>query len=249
VAGHSKWAQIKRKKAITDNRRGQHFTRLIREITVAARAGGGDPGMNPRLRLAIDTAKAANMPAENIERGIKKGTGELEGVDYQEVSYEGYGPGGVAIYIETLTDNANRTVSDIRYVLSRNEGSMGTSGSVAWQFERKGQVYVDATRYDEDATLMAALESGADDMRREGDVYVITTELASFNTVQEGLRAAGIAFDEAELSMIARNTVEVAGADAQKLLKLLDALDELDDVQKVHSNADIDEAAYAEADA
>jgi YebC/PmpR family DNA-binding regulatory protein len=249
VAGHSKWAQIKRKKAITDNRRGQHFTRLIREITVAARAGGGDPGMNPRLRLAIDTAKAANMPAENIERGIKKGTGELEGVDYQEVSYEGYGPGGVAIYIETLTDNANRTVSDIRYVLSRNEGSMGTSGSVAWQFERKGQIYVDATRYDEDATLMAALESGAEDMRREGDVYVITTELASFNTVQEGLRAAGITFDEAELSMIAKNTVEVAGADAQKLLKLLDALDELDDVQKVHSNADIDEAAYAEADA
>jgi YebC/PmpR family DNA-binding regulatory protein len=249
VAGHSKWAQIKRKKAVTDNRRGQHFTRLIREITVAARAGGGDPGMNPRLRLAIDTAKAANMPAENIERGIKKGTGELEGVDYQEVSYEGYGPGGVAIYIETLTDNANRTVSDVRYVLSRNEGSMGTSGSVAWQFERKGQIYVDASRYDEDATLMAALESGADDMRREGDVYVITTELASFNTVQEGLRAAGIAFDEAELSMIAKNTVEVAGADAQKLLKLLDALDELDDVQKVHSNADIDEAAYAEADA
>jgi YebC/PmpR family DNA-binding regulatory protein len=249
VAGHSKWAQIKRKKAITDNRRGQHFTRLIREITVAARAGGGDPGMNPRLRLAIDTAKAANMPAENIERGIKKGTGELEGVDYQEVSYEGYGPGGVAIYIETLTDNANRTVSDIRYVLSRNEGSMGTSGSVAWQFERKGQVYVDATRYDEDATLMAALESGADDMRSEGEVYVITTELASFNAVQEGLRAAGIAFDEAELSMIAKNTVEVAGADAQKLLKLLDALDELDDVQKVHSNADIDEAAYAEAEA
>jgi YebC/PmpR family DNA-binding regulatory protein len=249
VAGHSKWAQIKRKKAITDNRRGQHFTRLIREITVAARAGGGDPGMNPRLRLAIDTAKAANMPAENIERGIKKGTGELEGVDYQEVSYEGYGPGGVAIFIETLTDNANRTVSDIRYVLSRNEGSMGTSGSVAWQFERKGQIYVDATRYDEDATLMAALESGADDMRREGDVYVITTELTSFNAVQEGLRAAGIAFDEAELSMIAKNTVEVAGADAQKLLKLLDALDELDDVQKVHSNADIDEAAYAEAEA
>jgi YebC/PmpR family DNA-binding regulatory protein len=249
VAGHSKWAQIKRKKAITDNRRGQHFTRLIREITVAARAGGGDPGMNPRLRLAIDTAKAANMPAENIERGIKKGTGELEGVDYQEVSYEGYGPGGVAIYIETLTDNANRTVSDIRYVLSRNEGSMGTSGSVAWQFERKGQIYVDATRYDEDATLMAALESGADDMRREGDIYIITTELASFNTVQEGLRTAGIAFAEAELSMIAKNTVEVAGTDAQKLLKLLDALDELDDVQKVHSNADIDEAAYAEADA
>ncbi|HSJ05189.1 MAG TPA: YebC/PmpR family DNA-binding transcriptional regulator [Longimicrobiales bacterium] len=249
MAGHSKWAQIKRKKAVNDNKRGQHFTKLIREITVAARAGGGDPGMNPRLRLAIDTAKAANMPAENIDRAVKKGTGELEGVDYQEIAYEGYGPAGVALYIETLTDNANRTVSDIRYVLSRNEGSMGTTGSVAWQFERKGQVYVDATRYDEDATLLAALEAGADDMRRDGDVFVITTELASFNAVQDGLRQAGIAFDEAELAMVARNTVEVAGASAQKLLKLLDALDDLDDVQKVHSNADIDEAAYAEAGA
>jgi YebC/PmpR family DNA-binding regulatory protein len=247
VAGHSKWAQIKRKKAVNDNKRGQHFTKLIREITVAARAGGGDPGMNPRLRLAIDTAKAANMPAENIDRAIKKGTGELEGVDYQEVAYEGYGPGGVAIYIETLTDNPNRTVSEVRYVLSRNEGSMGTSGSVAWQFERKGQVYVDAQRYDEDSTLMAALEAGAEDMRREDEVYVITTGLTSFNAVQEGLRQAGIGFDQAELAMVAKNTVDVAGASAQKLLKLLDALDDLDDVQKVHSNADIDEAAYAEA--
>jgi YebC/PmpR family DNA-binding regulatory protein len=249
LAGHSKWAQIKRKKAVNDNKRGQHFTKLIREITVAARAGGGDPGMNPRLRLAIDTAKAANMPAENIDRAVKKGTGELEGVDYQEVAYEGYGPGGVAIYIETLTDNPNRTVSEIRYVLSRNEGSMGTSGSVAWQFERKGQVYIDAKRHDEDTTLMAALEAGAEDMRREDDIYVVTTELTSFTAVQEALRATGIAFDQAELAMIAKNTVEVAGADAQKLLKLLDALDDLDDVQKVHSNADIDEAAYAEAGA
>jgi YebC/PmpR family DNA-binding regulatory protein len=249
VAGHSKWAQIKRKKAVNDNKRGQHFTKLIREITVAARSGGGDPGMNPRLRLAVDTAKAANMPAENIDRAIKKGTGELEGVDYQEVSYEGYGPGGVAIYIETLTDNANRTVSDIRYVLSRNEGSMGTSGSVAWQFERKGQIYVDAKRYDEDATMLAVLEAGAEDLRREDDVYVVTTDLTSFNAVQEALRAAGIGIEEAELAMIAKNTVDVSGGDAQKLLKLLDALDDLDDVQKVHSNAEIDEAAYAEAQA
>jgi YebC/PmpR family DNA-binding regulatory protein len=249
VAGHSKWAQIKRKKAVNDNKRGQHFTKLIREITVAARAGGGDPGMNPRLRLAIDTAKAANMPAENIDRAIKKGTGELEGVDYQEIVYEGYGPGGVALYVETLTDNPNRTVSDIRYVLSRNEGSMGTTGSVAWQFERKGQVYVNAKRHDEDSTLMAALEAGAEDMRREDDVYVITTELTSFNAVQEGLRGAGIEIDAAELAMIALNTVDISGSDAQKLLKLLDALDDLDDVQKVHSNADIDESAYAEAEA
>ena len=249
MAGHSKWAQIKRKKAVNDNKRGQHFTKLIREITVAARSGGGDPGMNPRLRLAVDTAKAGNMPAENIERAIKKGTGELEGVDYQEVSYEGYGPGGVAIYIETLTDNANRTVSDIRYVLSRNDGSMGTSGSVSWQFERKGQIYVDANRYDEDATLMAALEAGAEDLRREDDVYVVTTELTSFTAVQDGLQKAGVDFEEAELAMVAKNTVSVSGADAQKLIKLLDALDDLDDVQKVHSNADIDAAAYAEADA
>jgi YebC/PmpR family DNA-binding regulatory protein len=249
VAGHSKWAQIKRKKAVTDRKRGQHFTKLIREITVAARAGGGDAALNPRLRLAIDTAKAGNMPAENIDRAVKKGTGELEGVDYQEITYEGYGPGGVALYIETLTDNPNRTVSDVRYVLSRNGGSMGTTGSVAWQFERKGQVYVDATRHDEDSTLLAALEAGAEDLRREDDVYVVTTEPATFTAVQDALRAAGIEVDEAELSMIARNTVDVAGADAQKLLKLLDALDDLDDVQKVHSNADIDESAYAEADA
>ncbi|HSJ24454.1 MAG TPA: YebC/PmpR family DNA-binding transcriptional regulator [Longimicrobiales bacterium] len=249
MAGHSKWAQIKRKKAVNDNKRGQHFTKLIREITVAARSGGGDPGMNPRLRLAIDTAKAANMPADNIDRAIKKGTGELEGVDYQEISYEGYGPAGVALYIETLTDNPNRTVSELRYVMSRNDGSMGTSGSVAWQFERKGQIYVNASRYDEDSTLMAALEAGAEDMRREDEVYVITTELTSFNSVQEGLRAAGIDFDQAELAMIAKNTVDVSGGDAQKLLKLLDALDDLDDVQQVHSNADIDEAAWAEAQA
>jgi YebC/PmpR family DNA-binding regulatory protein len=205
--------------------------------------------MNPRLRLAVDTAKAANMPAENIDRAIKKGTGELEGVQYQEITYEGYGPAGVALYIETLTDNPNRTVSDVRYVLSRNEGSMGTSGSVAWQFERKGQVYVQANRYDEDATLLAALEAGAEDMRLEDDVYTITTELTAFNAVQEGLRAAGIEVDQAELSMVAKNTVDVSGPDALKLLKLLDALDDLDDVQNVHSNADIDEAAFVEAQA
>ncbi|MGH7465259.1 MAG: YebC/PmpR family DNA-binding transcriptional regulator, partial [Longimicrobiales bacterium] len=216
---------------------------------VAARAGGGDPAMNPRLRLAVDTAKAGNMPAENIDRAIKKGTGELEGVDYQEVSYEGYGPGGVAILIETLTDNANRTVSDVRYVLSRNDGSMGTSGSVSWQFDRKGQIYVDANRYDEDSTLLAALEAGAEDLRREDDVYVVTTDLTSFAAVQQALQQSGIEFEQAELAMVAKNTVGVAGADAQKLIRLLDALDDLDDVQKVHSNADIDEAAYAEADA
>jgi YebC/PmpR family DNA-binding regulatory protein len=249
VAGHSKWAQIKRKKAVNDSKRGQHFTKLIREITVAARSGGGDINFNPRLRLAVDTAKAANMPADNIDRAIKKGTGELEGVHYEEIVYEGYGPGGVAIFIETLTDNANRTVADVRHVLSKHGGSLGTSGSVAWQFERLGQIYVDASRHDEDMTMMAALEAGAADMKRDEDVFVISTELTSFATVQDGLRAQGVKFDESELTFVPKSTVEVAGDDAQRLLKLLDALDDLDDVQKVHSNADVDEAAFAEADA
>jgi YebC/PmpR family DNA-binding regulatory protein len=249
VAGHSKWAQIKRKKAANDTKRGQHFTKLIREITVAARHGGGDPNFNPRLRLAVDTAKAANMPAENIDRAIKKGTGELEGVDYQEVVYEGYGPGGVAIYIETLTDNANRTVADIRHVFSRNGGSLGTSGSVAWQFERQGQIYIAADRYDEDSTLLAALEAGAADLRRDDDTFVVTTEMQQFAAVQDGLRRQGIAFDEAELAMVPNATIAVSGAEAKSLLKLLDALDDLDDVQKVYSNADVDEAAFAEVDA
>jgi YebC/PmpR family DNA-binding regulatory protein len=247
MAGHSKWAQIKRKKAVTDKRRGLHFTRLGREISVAARSGGGDPAFNPRLRLAVDTAKAANMPNDNIDRAIKKGTGELEGVEYQEISYEGYGPGGVALYIEVVTDNANRTVADLRHVMSRNGGSMGSAGSVAWQFERKGQIYVDASRFDEDATLMAALEAGATDMERAGDNYVIATEPATFHAVQEGLKKQGIAFQEAELAMMPKTTMQVDGADVPKLLKLLEAVEELDDVQKVYSNMDIDEAALAEA--
>jgi YebC/PmpR family DNA-binding regulatory protein len=249
VAGHSKWAQIKRKKAVTDARRGAHWTKLIREITVAARSGGGDPSFNPRLRLAVDTAKGANMPADNIDRAIKKGTGELEGVQYEETSYEGYGPAGVALYIEVLTDNANRAVAEIRYVLSRQGGTLGTTGSVAWQFDRKGQIYVDASRFDEDAALLAALEAGAEDLRREGDVYVITTELASFNAVQDGLRAYGIDFEQAELTMVPKTTVEVKGEEGARLVRLIDALDELDDVQQVHTNADIDDAVLAAADA
>lgn len=249
MAGHSKWAQIKRKKAVTDKKRGQHFTRLGREITVAARSGGGDPNFNPRLRLAVDTAKAANMPNENIERAIKKGTGELEGVDYQEVTYEGYGPGGVAVLIETLTDNPNRTVAEIRHVLSRNGGSLGASGSVAWQFDRKGQIYIDATNTDEDATIMAALEAGATDMERDGDNFLVSTEATSFHAVQEALKQQGISFTDAELAMVPRTTMHVEGADVPKLLKLLEALEELDDAQKVYSNLDIDEAALAEAGA
>jgi YebC/PmpR family DNA-binding regulatory protein len=249
VSGHSKWAQIKRKKAVNDTRRGQAFTRLIREITVAARYGGGDPGFNPRLRLAVDTAKAANMPAENIERAIKKGTGELEGVNYDEVTYEGYGPGGVALYIEALTDNSTRTVADVRHTLSKHGGSLGTTGSVAWQFERLGQIYVDAVRYDEISTMEAALEAGASDLRREGDEFVVTTDSISFHEVQQGMRTRGIEFSEAELAMVAKTMVDIAGDEAKKVIRLLEALDDLDDVQKVWSNADVDEAAFAESDA
>jgi YebC/PmpR family DNA-binding regulatory protein len=245
VSGHSKWAQIKRKKAVVDAKRGAHFTKLIREITVAARNGGGNPDFNPRLRLAVDTAKAANMPAENIDRAIKKGTGELEGVSYEEVTYEGYGPGGVALFIETLTDNPNRTVADVRHALSRNFGTLGTTGSVAWQFERKGQVVIDATRYTEEAVFEVALDAGAEDVTRHDDEFVLTGDAADFNTLQEGVRAKGIEISSAELTMIAKNEVAVTGKDAEKLLRLLDAIEELDDVQKVHSNADIDEDVLA----
>ncbi len=248
MAGHSKWAQIKRKKAVTDAKRGQVFTKLIREITVAAREGGGEPNFNPRLRLAIDTAKAANMPADNIDRAIKKGTGELEGVSYEEVVYEGYGPGGVALYIETLTDNQKRTVADIRHLLDRAGGNLGTSGSVAWQFDRKGQIYVDASRYREDTVFEAAIEAGAEDVGREGEEYLVTTDPHDFHAVQDGMREAGVEFSEAELTFIAKNEVSVAGKEAERLLKLLDALEEHDDVQKVHSNADIDEAILAGAE-
>ncbi len=247
MSGHSKWAQIKRKKAVTDAKRGAAFTKLIREITVAARNGGGDPNGNPRLRLAVDTARAANMPNENIDRAIKKGTGELEGVHYEEVTYEGYGPAGVALYIDVLTDNANRTVSEIRYVLSRNNGTLGTSGSVAWQFERLGQIYVDAARYDEDSTLEAALDAGATDLQAEEGTYVITTDLPSFHAVQVALKKHGVEFDQAEIAMVPKATVKVSPADTHKVIRLLDALEELDDVQKVYSNADMDAAALAEA--
>ncbi|MGD8321471.1 MAG: YebC/PmpR family DNA-binding transcriptional regulator [Gemmatimonadota bacterium] len=247
MSGHSKWATIKRKKASNDAKRGAVFTKLIREITVAARAGGGNPEFNPRLRLAVDTAKAANMPTDNIERAIKKGTGELEGVSYEEISYEGYGPNGVALYIETLTDNGNRTVADLRHALNKHGGSLGTTGSVAWQFERKGQVVVDATRYTEEAVFEAAIEAGAEDLVREEDEFIVTSDFTVFHEVQDAIKEAGIEVSSAELAWIAKNEVAVSGKDAEKLLKLVEAIEELDDVQNVHFNADIDEATLAEA--
>ena len=248
MSGHSKWSSIKRKKAVTDARRGQVFTKLIREITVAARHGGGDPIFNPRLRLAIDTAKAANMPADNIDRAVKRGTGELDGVSYEEVNYEGYGPGGVALFIETLTDNAKRTVADVRNILGKHDGNLGTSGSVAWQFDRKGQVYVDATLYQEEVVFEAAIEAGAEDVVREGDEFIVTTDPTALQEIQDGMKETGVESSQAELTFIAKNEVSVAGKDAQKLLRILDALEENDDVQKVHTNADIDEGVLAEAE-
>jgi YebC/PmpR family DNA-binding regulatory protein len=249
MAGHSKWKQIKRKKAVTDARRASSWTKVIREITVAAKSGGGDPGGNPRLRTAIDAAKAVNMPWDNIDRAIKKGTGELEGSIYEELTYEGYGPGGAAIFIEVTTDNANRTVAEIRHAFSRNGGNLGASNSVAWMFDRKGQIYLDATRHEEDATLEAALEAGAEDFAREGDQYVVTTTPATFHAVQDKLRANQIEIDSAELAMVPKNTVKVEGADAERILKLVEVLEELDDVSKVFSNFDIDAAQLAEAEA
>jgi YebC/PmpR family DNA-binding regulatory protein len=240
VAGHSKWKQIKHKKAITDSKRAASWTKIIREITVAAKAGGGDPTGNPRLRLAMDNARAANMPNENIDRAIKKGTGELEGVNYEEITYEAYGPAGVAIIIESLTDNGNRTVADIRRWLSRNGGNLGTTGSVAWMFDRRGQIVVDGERYDEERVIEVALEAGAVDVENDEGSYTVLTEVPDFNAVQDGLRAAGIEWENAELAMIPKTEVRVEGDDAAQLLKLLELIEDLDDVQKVYTNADLD---------
>lgn len=245
MAGHSKWKQIKHKKALTDSKRAATWTKIIREITVAAKAGGGDPAGNPRLRLAMDTARAANMPNDNIERAIKKGTGELEGVSYEEITYEAYGPAGVAIMIESLTDNGNRTVADIRRWLSRNGGNLGTTGSVAWMFDRRGQITIDAEKYGEDTVMEAALEAGALDVESGEGVHTVYTEVTDFHAVQDALRAAGIEWDEAELAMIPKTEVRVEGADAEQLVKLLDLLEDLDDVQKVHTNADVDTDSLA----
>jgi len=246
VAGHNKWKQIKRKKAVTDARRGAHFTRLIKEITVAAKQGGGNPDGNARLRVAIDAARAGNMPAENIERAVKKGTGELEGVNYEEVSYEGYGPGGAAIFIECTTDNANRTVAELRNLFSKNGGNLGTAGSVAWMFDRRGQIHVDAGRFDEDTTMEAALEAGASDLTRDGEQFVVSCEVPDFHAVQEGLRRRGITWEAAEIAMIPKSTVRVEGGDASRLVRLMEALEEHDDVAKVSSNFDVDLEALAE---
>ena len=250
MAGHSKWKQIKHYKAATDAKRGALFTKLIREITMAAKLGGGDASGNPRLRLAIDTARSNSMPKENIERAIKKGTGELEGVDYHEVTYEGYGPGGVALLINAVTDNPTRTVAEVRSKMTRLGGNLGTPNSVAWMFEKKGQIYVDASKIDEDSLMERALDAGAEDVAREegGERFVVSTNPTEFHTVQEGLKQAGVEIAEAELAMVPKNTVQIAGSDAASLFKLLETIEDLDDVQKVWANFDIDAAEMAKVE-
>lgn len=245
MAGHSKWKQIKHKKAAADAKRGAKFTKLIKEITVAARHGGGDPDGNPRLRTAIDAAKAENMPADNIERAIKKGTGELEGVNYEEATYEGYGPGGAAILIEVTSDNLNRTVASIRHLFSKLGGNLGGPNSVAWMFERKGQIWIPAANYPEEAVLEAALEAGAQDLTAVEDEYLVTTEPGDVHAVRDALAATGIEAREIELALIPTTTVAVAGKDAEQLLKLMEALEDHDDVSKVYSNFDIDAETLA----
>jgi YebC/PmpR family DNA-binding regulatory protein len=247
MAGHSKWKQIKHYKAATDKKRGALFTKLIREITMAAKLGGGDPGGNARLRLAIETARGNSMPKENIDRAVKKGTGELEGVDYQEVTYEGYGPGGVALLIDAVTDNPTRTVAEVRHKMSRGGGTVGTPNSVGWMFEKKGQIVVEAAGKDEDAMMELALEAGAEDFRAEDEQNIISTTPNDFHTVKSAIEAKGIAVKESELAMVPKNTIKLAGKDAEALLKLLEELEDLDDVQKVWANFDIDVADMAGA--
>lgn len=238
MSGHSKWATIKRKKGALDAKRGKIFTRLIREITIAARQAGGDPDGNPRLRLAIDNAKAANMPADNIERAIKKATGELEGSQISELIYEGYGPGGVAILVEVATDNKNRTVAEIRHIFSRGNGNMGETGSVAWMFERKGIITVKRENKSEDEMMEIILDAGADDLSTEEDFFEVTTTLENFEHVRKTLIDKKLIVENASLHWTAKNLTPVKGEDAEKLMKLIEAIEESDDLQNVFTNAD-----------
>lgn len=243
MSGHSKWHTIKHKKGALDAKRGKIFTKMIKEITVAARTGNsGDVDANARLRKAVNDAKAQNMPNDTIDRAIKRGMGELEGVNYDEITYEGYGPNGVAILVETMTDNRNRTVAEIRHVFSKNGGNMGEAGSVAWMFDKKGYFVVDKAAKSEDELFEIAIEAGADDMQDEGEVFEIFTTPDNFEAVGEAIKKAGIEPQAAEVSMIPQNYVKLEGADAKTMMKLYDALDDNDDVQKVYANFDIDES-------
>ena len=245
MSGHSKWSTIKRKKGAADAKRGKIFTKLIREIATAAGLGGGDPDANPRLRLAIDKARTANMPKDNIERAIKKGTGATEGAAYEEVLYEGYGPGGTAVMVETLTDNKNRTVGEVRHVFSRYGGNLGASGCVNYLFEKKGLIQFDTGGLDTDALLEAALEAGADDVQEEDDSLTVVTSPSAFEQVKRGLEEAGHAPVHATISLEPMSTVKLGGKEAESMLALADALEDLDDVQSVNANFDIPDEELA----
>ncbi len=251
MAGHSKWAQIKHKKAVVDARRGKLFSKLAKEISVAARLGGGDPDMNPRLRAVIEKAKAANMPQDNIKRAIQKGTGELPGAAYEEVIYEGYGPGGVALMILATTDNKNRTVAEIRHLMSKHGGSLGEAGCVSWMFDKKGYILVPKSEADEDTLMAAVLDAGAEDLRNDpdNDNYEVITEPSQLHAVKEAIEAQGIKVTSAEVAMLPKSQVRVEGQEAEKLMKLLEALEDHDDVQNVYSNFDIPEEVMAQAGA
>jgi YebC/PmpR family DNA-binding regulatory protein len=247
MSGHSKWHSIKHKKGAIDAKRGRMFTKVIKEITIAARIGGGDAEGNPRLRKAVADAKELNMPADNIKRAIQKGTGELEGGQLEELQYEGYGPSGVAMIVEVVTDNRNRTVSEIRHVFSKNGGNMGESGSVAWMFSKKGYISVEKSKADEETLMTLAIDAGADDFSSDASQYEIYTSPEAFEKVANAVKAKGIVPETAEVSMIPQTYVKVEGKAAQQVIKLMEALDEHDDVQHVYGNFDIEESELAEA--
>jgi YebC/PmpR family DNA-binding regulatory protein len=245
MAGHNKWSKIKRKKGVADARRSKVWARITRDMMIAAREGGGNPDMNPRLALAVEKAKGENMPKDNIERAIKRGTGEIAGSDYEEMTYEGYAPGGVAVFVECLTDNTNRTVADVRHAFTKHGGNVGTSGSVAYLFERKGQFEVPAEGLSEDDLFLLVAEAGADDLRQEEGTFVVTAPMEAFAAVQSALAEAGIEPAEAELVRIPTTTTRPSAEDAQRVLKLIDMLEELQDVQNVFTTLDVDEETLA----
>lgn len=242
MSGHSKWHTIKHKKGALDAKRGKLFTKLIKEITVAARTGGGDPDANARLRKAILDAKGGNMPNDTIDRAVKRGTGELEGVSYDEITYEGYGPGGVAMLIESMTDNRNRTVAEIRHLFSKNGGNLGEAGSVGWMFDKKGYIVVEKAAKTEDELFEIVTDAGAEDLKEDGDNFEVITSPDDFDAVLNAVKAAGVEPAAAEVTRIPQNYIRLEGADARQMLKLMDAVEDHDDVQNVYANFDIDEA-------
>lgn len=244
MSGHSKWSTIKHKKGAADKKRAKVFTKLIKEITVAARMGGGDPGANPRLRRAIDSAKTQNMPKDNVDRAIKKGTGDMDGVNYEEILYEGYGPGGVAVMVECLTDNKNRTIADVRYIFNKAGGNVGTDGCVAWMFDKKGVITISKEHADEETLMEVALEAGAEDIKDEGETFDVLTAPEDFDTVKDAIDGAQIPCEVAEISMVPQNTTAVSGKEAEQMVRFMEALDDNDDVQNFYTNADIPDEAF-----